>query len=380
MTSAPCGGRGCSHYCTNWCGDDGWLFRVRGEFRKFNYMGDTTWITAVVTDKRIDADLGALVDIEVTGTNQRGQQNINGWATILVASRERGPVRLPEPPETPAHLLGHGDTWCVSRAELSWCRNDGGCTMTTSADRVESADGALADDPGADRRLVRALRRPRGARRRRCAAELRRVRRAHRRGRPGPHGVGHRARATASPSGRPTCGSGRSPRSAATRPARMLVPINTRFKGREAGVRAAAGRRPASCSRSPTSSTPTTSSLLREAEDDLPDLEQIVVLRGPVPEGCISLDEFLARGVEVDDAARAARPASVDRRRPVPHHVHVGHHGRAQGRDARCTRRSARRTSRGPTCVGPARRRPLPRHQPVLPLVRAQLGHPRRAS
>jgi hypothetical protein len=92
------------HYCTNWCGDDGWLFRVRGEFRKFNYMGDTTWITAVVTDKRIDADLGAVVDIEVTGTNQRGQQNINGWATFIVASHERGPMRLPDPPPLPPEL------------------------------------------------------------------------------------------------------------------------------------------------------------------------------------------------------------------------------------------------------------------------------------
>jgi acyl dehydratase len=92
------------HYCTNWCGDDGWVFRVRGEFRKFNYMGDTTWITGRVTDVRVDAELGPAVDIEVTGTNQRGQQNINGSATLLVASRSHGAVRLPDPPETPDHL------------------------------------------------------------------------------------------------------------------------------------------------------------------------------------------------------------------------------------------------------------------------------------
>jgi acyl dehydratase len=93
------------HYCTNWGGDDAWLFRVRGEFRKFNYMGDTTWITATVTDARVDDELGPLVDIEVVGTNQRGQQNINGNATLLVSSREHGAVRLPDPPETPEHLL-----------------------------------------------------------------------------------------------------------------------------------------------------------------------------------------------------------------------------------------------------------------------------------
>jgi acyl dehydratase len=92
------------HYCTNWCGDDAWVYRVRGEFRAFNYMGDTTWITASVTDVRVDAELGPAVDITVTGTNQRGRQNINGTATILVASREHGAVRLPEPPPPPSEL------------------------------------------------------------------------------------------------------------------------------------------------------------------------------------------------------------------------------------------------------------------------------------
>jgi hypothetical protein len=92
------------HYCTNWCGDDAWLFRVRGEFRKFNYMGDTTWITGTITDARVDPGLGPLVEVDVVGTNQRGQQNLNGNATILVSSREHGAVRLPDPPETPEHL------------------------------------------------------------------------------------------------------------------------------------------------------------------------------------------------------------------------------------------------------------------------------------
>ncbi|MFL5342193.1 MAG: hypothetical protein ACJ8F7_18765, partial [Gemmataceae bacterium] len=36
-----------------------------------------------------------------------------------------------------------------------------------------------------------------------------------------------------------------------------------------------------------------------------PTVREIVVLRGPVPEGCLSLDEYLARGREVDDAVRA---------------------------------------------------------------------------
>jgi len=86
------------HYCTNWMGDDAWLFRVRGEFRKFNYMGDATWITGRITGKRVDAALGPAVELDITGTNQRGQQNLNGTATVLLASQKYGEVRLPPLP------------------------------------------------------------------------------------------------------------------------------------------------------------------------------------------------------------------------------------------------------------------------------------------
>ncbi|TVT06208.1 hypothetical protein FNH07_21280 [Amycolatopsis bartoniae] len=83
------------HYCTNFAGDDGWVYRVRGEFRRFNYVGDTTWITAAITEHRVDDVLGPLVELSLTGTNQRGQENIRGSATILLPSRKSGPVQLP---------------------------------------------------------------------------------------------------------------------------------------------------------------------------------------------------------------------------------------------------------------------------------------------
>ncbi|MGC9537438.1 FAS1-like dehydratase domain-containing protein [Streptomyces sp. UG1] len=89
------------HYCTNFAGDEGWVYRVRGEFRKFNYVGDTTWITGSVVEKRIDPELGPLVELALTGTNQRGQENIRGTATILLPSRAKGPVVLPKAPELP---------------------------------------------------------------------------------------------------------------------------------------------------------------------------------------------------------------------------------------------------------------------------------------
>jgi len=85
------------HYCTNFAGDDGWVYRVRGEFRRFNYMGDTTWLTAKLARRYVDEHLGPAIELELQGTNQRGNQNITGTATILLPSRERGPVSVPVP-------------------------------------------------------------------------------------------------------------------------------------------------------------------------------------------------------------------------------------------------------------------------------------------
>jgi acyl dehydratase len=86
------------NYCTHFAGDDGWVHRVRGEFRRFNYVGDTTWIHGEIAAKREDPRLGPLVELSLRGVNQRGDENILGQATILLPSRRSGPVTLPEAP------------------------------------------------------------------------------------------------------------------------------------------------------------------------------------------------------------------------------------------------------------------------------------------
>ena len=48
------------------------------------------------------------VDIDLTATNQRGVVTTPGHATILLPSREHGPVRLPDPPG------GHGSSLSVA--------------------------------------------------------------------------------------------------------------------------------------------------------------------------------------------------------------------------------------------------------------------------
>ena len=92
-----------SHYLTNFAGDDAWIFRIRYEFRRFNYMGDVTWLTGEITKARIDEKLGPLIEMAITGTNQRGSENMRASATILLPSRQHGPVRLPQPPPPTPH-------------------------------------------------------------------------------------------------------------------------------------------------------------------------------------------------------------------------------------------------------------------------------------
>jgi acyl dehydratase len=86
------------HACTNWMGDDAWLWKLYCEFRAFNYVGDTQWIRGRVTRRYRAANGRPAVDLELGALNQRGQETTAGSATVLLPSKEGGPVQLPEPP------------------------------------------------------------------------------------------------------------------------------------------------------------------------------------------------------------------------------------------------------------------------------------------
>ncbi|HZR14345.1 MAG TPA: MaoC family dehydratase N-terminal domain-containing protein [Acidimicrobiia bacterium] len=85
------------HLCTDWMGDDAWLWKLDCQFRRFNYVGDTHWMRGRVT-RRYESEAGPAVDLDVWGENQRGETTTPGHATILLPSREHGAVRLPDPP------------------------------------------------------------------------------------------------------------------------------------------------------------------------------------------------------------------------------------------------------------------------------------------
>jgi acyl dehydratase len=86
------------HLCTNWMGDDAWLWKLDCEFRGFNYVGDTQWLRGTVVDKFMADGNRPAVALELKAESQRGELTTPGHATILLPSREHGPIRLPDPP------------------------------------------------------------------------------------------------------------------------------------------------------------------------------------------------------------------------------------------------------------------------------------------
>jgi len=94
------------HLCTDWMGDDAWLWKLDCEFRRFNFVGDTHWMRGSVARKLLAPGGRPAVELELSGENQRGELTTPGRATILLPSRERGPVVLPDPPGGAADLAG----------------------------------------------------------------------------------------------------------------------------------------------------------------------------------------------------------------------------------------------------------------------------------
>ena len=94
------------HLCTDWMGDDAWLWKLECEFRKFNYVGDTQWLRGRITRKYLGEGDRPAVDIELGAVNQRDEETTPGRATILLPSRGHGAVRLPDPPGGATDLQG----------------------------------------------------------------------------------------------------------------------------------------------------------------------------------------------------------------------------------------------------------------------------------
>jgi acyl dehydratase len=93
------------HYLTDWAGDDGLVLHVNDEIRKFNYIGDTQFITGEVTGKR-EENGQSLVDVAVRFTNQRGDETVKATAVIALPSGGKAAL-YPEVPEDLAQRAVH---------------------------------------------------------------------------------------------------------------------------------------------------------------------------------------------------------------------------------------------------------------------------------
>ena len=85
------------HVVTDWMGDDAWLWKLSCQHRRFNFIGDTTWLKGKVTAKRQGEGRNE-VDLEIWCENQRGVVTSPGNATVLLPTRSEPTVVLPPPP------------------------------------------------------------------------------------------------------------------------------------------------------------------------------------------------------------------------------------------------------------------------------------------
>ena len=148
----------------------------------------------------------------------------------------------------------------------------------------------------------------------------------------------------------------------------VVVPLNTRYTAGEAADVLARTGAPLLVAAGEFLGADKTADLDRGA---LPDLRHIV--RVPIDKADGNWDEFVARGSDLD-AVDAPRGRGEARRR-LRHPFHVGDDRPQQG----CAVRApavARRTRRVGGMRADHQRRPLSLHQPVLPQLRLQGGHP----
>jgi acyl dehydratase len=104
------------HMLSDWMGDDGIVVKMDDSIRKFNYQGDTQFLTGKVTAKRIDADGRHVVDIEMHMVNQRGTETAFGSGTVALPSKAKG---LPVYPNVPTELAEKAVQMFARHHELS---------------------------------------------------------------------------------------------------------------------------------------------------------------------------------------------------------------------------------------------------------------------
>ena len=103
------------HHVADWAGDDACIVAMEDSIRKFNYMGDTQFLSGAVVGKREEGGQ-KLVDLELHMINQRDTETAYGTATVALPSRSDG---LPLFPAVPVDLQRQAAEMFARHTELS---------------------------------------------------------------------------------------------------------------------------------------------------------------------------------------------------------------------------------------------------------------------
>ena len=103
------------HHVADWGGDDAFIEKMSDSIRKFNYQGDTQFLSGNVTDKRV-VDGRYLVDLSLRMINQRDVETAYATATVSLPSRTDG---LPPMPPVPVDLQRQAATMFARHNELT---------------------------------------------------------------------------------------------------------------------------------------------------------------------------------------------------------------------------------------------------------------------
>ena len=78
------------HLCTDWMGDDAWLWKLECEFRKFNYVGDTQWLSGTVVRRYLADEVGqrSISSFEPSTSAESSRRRVRPRSSCPVASTE----------------------------------------------------------------------------------------------------------------------------------------------------------------------------------------------------------------------------------------------------------------------------------------------------
>ena len=89
------------HHVADWAGDDAFIERMEDSIRKFNYQGDTQFLSGEVTGKREEGGR-YLVDLQLQMVNQRDDGDRVRHRHGVVAVTGAWPAAAPSGPDRPA--------------------------------------------------------------------------------------------------------------------------------------------------------------------------------------------------------------------------------------------------------------------------------------